>query len=110
MSDGGVHGPAGETYEQRTARHWTWLHLHAPTLHPQIREQYELHGRGYWQVAYGQDPIFRYFPAARANAEVAPYVESYDPARQFVLVIKDQDGTVSVAKMSILRISPAGEG
>ena len=88
-----------ETLKRTAMRHLTWLNSQPGLTRTAIREAYEQHGRGYWQAAYGDDPGFAYIPLARANPHVREMAETYDPADQFVVVIRDQMIGIYKARM-----------
>jgi len=37
-------------------------------------------------------------------------IDSYDPAHHFVVAIKDPPGPVGLYKVSLIEVTPAGEG
>lgn len=100
-----------ETDSQRTARHLNWLSIHAEVLSELAGRSYGQHGRGYVRTTSVEGTAaFIYMSPKGAHPLVAEMLDTYDPARQVVVVIKDPPGPVGLYKVRMIRVTPAAEG
>jgi len=104
---------------ERERRHLAFLRTgnNPAALADETRAQYDKHGRGFWITSDSASrkpagtefyyiPIgdITVFPAGRQRDAVERMVQTYDPARQVVVVI-EEDGAISAYQLRLIEFA-----
>ena len=92
-----------ESEEQVRERHLRWARRNGKMLTTRSRQAYQESGRGYWigsRTPESTDLVLEYVagtehvPDDATSRHLAQMVRNYDPAKGFVLVVRELDGTL----------------